>query len=147
MEEYEAIANRTRRSLEPISKRTRRSGLLDKRKSQEKEQHPVTKRVSLTSKYSNAVPGEVIEQESGSDKESIIGSILSPLTSTHSNTESNEVIEQDTESASLNMEATEKTEENPKKRKLHAPLKHDGHLWHVNKSVAEGKTIYYDCAQ
>lgn len=34
-----------------------------------------------------------------------------------------------------------------KKRKKYEAVEHNGYIWHVNKSVKEGKTVYLDCAQ
>lgn len=34
-----------------------------------------------------------------------------------------------------------------KQRKRHDALQYDGHTWHVSKSLKDGETIYYDCAQ
>lgn len=34
-----------------------------------------------------------------------------------------------------------------KKRKTHEAHSYGGHMWHVNKTVKGGQTIYYDCAE
>lgn len=57
------------------------------------------------------------------------------------------VIEVQNANTEEDVSVIEGVEKTSKERKNHKSFNHEGYTWHVNKSLNDGKTIYYDCSK